>query len=207
MLKIQDVTIENLKTGKLKSQLPEFYELKKVVENNEWHINDPVFSHTLTVLDKLQLILKKLNKNSRINSYLNRKVNKYNKKQLLSLAIVFHDIAKPETITYDEMATECYGHEKVGSEKVKNILKRFDISPEERDIVVNLVKNHGEIHSILSPTNKSLRQQFNNFRIKNKTIYFELILMAMADTMGSQLKKKLPDEYKFRIHFYNRILI
>ncbi len=43
----------NIKSGKLAKLLPEFYELKKVIENNEWHNQEPVFDYTLSVLGNL----------------------------------------------------------------------------------------------------------------------------------------------------------
>ena len=34
----------------------------------------------------------------------------------------------------------------------------------------------------------------------------ELILLAMADTLGSQLKDNDPEEFNFRIDFYDKII-
>ena len=63
-MKIADITIEKLRNGELADELPEFYELKDVIENNEWHNNDSVFNHTIVVLEKLEELLKKTNEKS-----------------------------------------------------------------------------------------------------------------------------------------------
>lgn len=56
-----------------------------------------------------------------------------------------------------------------------------------------------KIHSILDPKNDRLEEEY-------KDIFVELILLGMADTLGSQLKRNKPDEFKFRINFYKKII-
>lgn len=204
MLKVSAVTIENLKNNKFVNDLPEFYELKNVIENNSWHNNDSVFNHTLAVLEKLEDLFKKAN--NRINSYLNQIVDRNTKKQLLFLGAIFHDIAKKETIVKNVNLTSCPKHEELGSVKVKNILDRIDLSETEKDIVVEIIKHHGSIHIILDPKNDKLEEQYRNFKSNNPNIFLELILLAMADTLGSQLKDNSPDEFNFRMNFYNKII-
>lgn len=71
MLKISDISIEKLRNNEFQKELPEFYELKGVIENNSWHSNDPVFDHTLAVLKELEKLLKSAN--DKINSILSEK--------------------------------------------------------------------------------------------------------------------------------------
>lgn len=59
MLEISDITISNLESGKLKGELPEFYELKKVTENNNWHNNESTFNHTIQLLKNVRLLTNK----------------------------------------------------------------------------------------------------------------------------------------------------
>ena len=42
MLKISDVTIKKIKNNDYIKELPELYELKEVIENNEWHNKERV---------------------------------------------------------------------------------------------------------------------------------------------------------------------
>jgi len=132
LLNISDVTIEKLKSGDLIQELPEIYELKEVIENTIGHINRSVFNHTLDVLENLEKL-----------------INKNNKKQLLILAVLFHDVGKKETLRIKDGKTSCPGHESVSAEKTANILKRFHLSPAEKDYVVRIISNHGKLHDLM----------------------------------------------------------
>ena len=206
MLTISDISIDKLRNNKLKKELPEFYELKEVIENNDWHNNDSVFNHTLTVLEKLEELLK--NVKDKISNYLNQKITNCTRKDLLFLAALFHDIGKKETMVKKGNWAECpkYEHEKYGSVKVKKILKRIDLSGNEKDIVIQIVRHHGDIHYILDPKNDKLKEQYQDFKANLSNIFLELILLGMADTLGGQLGENKLDEFKFRIDFYNKVI-
>jgi len=158
----------------------------------------------LSVLSELKKILKTVN--NKINSYLNQKIDKHSKRDLLFLGTLFHDIAKDDTITKKGSITSCPKHEEVGSKKVKSILERFDLSEKEKVIIINIVKYHGEIHPILSSKNTDIEKQFEDFKSKHHEIFIELILLGMSDTFGSQLKDNDIEEYNFRSDFYRRII-
>jgi len=204
MIKVSDINIEKLRNKQFQNELPEFFELENFIENNAWHNNDSVFNHTLAVLDELEKLLK--NVNNKINSYLNQKVDGHIRRELLFLGALFHDIAKSDVLVKNGDLTSCPKHEEVGSEKVKSILDRFDLSDREKAVVADIVKYHGEIHIILNPKNNKTEEQFDKFKSERHDIFTELILLGMADTLGSQLKDNDPDGFKFRIDFYQRII-
>jgi UTP:GlnB (protein PII) uridylyltransferase len=204
MIKVSAITTEKLRNKQFLSELPEFFELENFVENNTWHNNDSVFNHTLAVLEELEKLLKNIN--NKINSYLNQTVDKHTKRELLFLGTLFHDIAKSDVLVKNGDSTSCSKHEEVGSEKVKLILDRFDLSDREKAIVANIVKYHGEIHIILDLKNNKIDEQFNKFKTDRHDVFTELILLAMADTLGCQLKDNNPGEFTFRINFYKRII-
>lgn len=204
MLEISAINIGKLRKNQFQKELPEFFELKNFVENNSWHNSDSVFNHTLAVLEELEKLLKNIN--NKINSYLNQKIDEHTRKELLFLGALFHDIAKSNTLVKNGNSTSCPKHEEAGSEKVQTILNRFDLSEREKAIVVKIVKYHGEIHTILDPKNEKIEEQYEEFKSACRDIFTELILLAMADTLSSQLKDNNPAEFKFRIDFYKRII-
>ena len=204
MLKIADVTIEKLRNGELADELPEFYELKDIVENNEWHTNSSVFDHTIVVLEKLEELLKKTNK--KINSYLNQIVDKNTRSQLLFLGTVFHDIGKKETTVKDGESISCPGHEKCGAIKTNKILDRFDLSDTEKTIVIQIIGNHGVVHHIANPKNEKSKEEYEDFKSKFSNTFLESTLLGMADTLGGQLRDNLPDEFDFRMKFYYNVI-
>jgi putative nucleotidyltransferase with HDIG domain len=203
MLRIHDVSIRKLKSDELIKELPELYELKEVVENNSSHDHENVFDHTLDVLKKMNVITRQLK--PEIKSYMNEEISDYKRKDLVFLATLFHDIAKKETISYNEEKTSCLGHEQAGSQKASKLLNRFDISPQEKIIVLYLIKNHGEIHSLLDDK-ENLEKNFDAYKRKHEKLFLEQIVMGFADTFGSHLKYSKPESFRFRIDFYKKIL-
>lgn len=204
MLKVSAINIEKLRKGKFQNELSEFFELKNCIENNEWHNNNSVFDHTLSVLEELEKLWFKIN--NKINSYLNQKIDTHTRREVLFLGTLFHDIAKNNVLLKDGDKTSCPKHEEVGSEKVQIILNRLDLSDQEKSIIVKIIKCHGEIHIILSRQNIKIDKQYKKFKSEHNDIFTELILLAMADTLGSQLKDNNPDKFNFRIDFYKHIL-
>ena len=200
MIELSSITIKNLKNNKLKKHLPEFYELKKIVENNDWHNKDNVFNHTLSVLKKLAQLFKQYR--SELSKSLSKKINKYSRKQLLFLSALLHDIAKKETIVKMNGTTQCPLHEIKSALKTRRMLNRFDLTPQEEKFVVQLVKNHGLAHKMPEMGSKF----YKKFKITHRDIFPEIILLVMADTLGSSLNHNNPKDFKMRLNFYKSIL-
>ncbi len=195
---------KNIKSGKLAKLMPEFYELEKVIENNNWHNEEPVFEHSLSVLDNLERII--YNSKKEIKEILNKIIDRNSRRKILKVAALLHDIAKKETIISLNGVRCCPGHEQKGGKKAEKILRRFNLSKKEFKIITDIVRNHGLIHDIITPDNKNFQKEYKNFKKKFSNIYLEFILMAFADTIGSYLKKTKPVEFRHRIGFYKNEL-
>jgi len=206
MLKIRlsELTIKKIKNRKFKIFLPEFYELEKIVENNPWHTNDDVLNHTISVLRESEELIKK--SSNKIKVYLDKKIDNYSRKKLLFLAVLFHDIGKKETFEKEKDITKCPGHEEVGATKLKTILPRFDLSKNEQEFVIKIVRNHVVIHEILDYPEESPEKKTEEFKKRHPDIFLEVILLSVADMLGSQLKDNKPKEFNFRMDFLNKII-
>lgn len=195
----------NIKSGKLIDLIPEFYELKNVVENNDWHHKESVFDHTLSVLDNLEKAFRDLSKETK--RFLNKKIDNNTRKNLLKIATLFHDIAKKETIISNNGSTSCLGHENKGPIKAKTILKRFKLSDKELKFILSIVKNHDSINKILPPDGQNFQKELASLKkIFFYNIYPELLLLAFSDTVESYLAETRPTEYKSRISFFKKEL-
>lgn len=87
-------------------------------EQNEFHIHD-VFEHTLWVIERAPKVL------------------------TLRLAGLFHDIAKPLTLTVDQDGSRhFYRHENIGEEITRAAMTRLRFSGELTDAVCKLVRYH-----------------------------------------------------------------
>ena len=203
-IKTSEFIIDRIKNKEFKDVIPELYELEGVIENNLWHTNDSVFDHIISVVTELEDVIERANEN--IKNYLGEKIDNYTKKEILFLGSIFHDIAKKETFIKEGDATKCTGHEEKGGEKVKDIIKRFDLSEREQGLVIQTVKNHGVIHEILNNPDEDIEKQVDDFKEEHPDIFLETALLAMADLLGSQLKNNSPKEFEFRKEFLNNII-
>lgn len=195
----------DIKNGKLVNLIPEFYELKEVIENNDWHNNETVFDHTLSALNNLENIVR--NSRKEIKQALNEIIEDNSRMNLLKIAVLLHDIAKKETIVSSNGLTFCPNHEIKGAEKARGILKRFNLSKKESKIITDIIKYHYSIHEIIILEDKQLFQkEYEKFKQKFSNIYLELILLAFADNINSHLKKTKPAEFRQEINFYAKEL-
>jgi putative nucleotidyltransferase with HDIG domain len=203
MINISEITIKKLKAGDLAIQLPEVYELKDVIENNRAHINQSVFDHTLAVVNNL----KKIVEDGQQNNYLEKLIGENSKKQLLIFATFFHDIGKKETLVEKDGKNKCLGHEAVSAKKVPDILERFNLLPTEKDYIIRIIFNHGVLHDFMDKVDRTnLELEYNNAIKEIKDIIYEILILTEADMMAGDLKKNSPDEYNFRMNFYNKVI-
>ncbi|MEI6714700.1 MAG: CCA tRNA nucleotidyltransferase [Verrucomicrobiota bacterium] len=109
-------------SGLLQEILPEMEALKGCEQPPQFHPEGDVWVHTRLML-----------------SLLPESVS-----TPLVLSVLLHDIAKPATFTYDEVAKRIRfsGHEKLGAEMTEQILTRLRFSRKEIDATVEAVANH-----------------------------------------------------------------
>ena len=126
--------------------MPEFAELNGFLQHGVYHCYT-TDEHTLMTIKNLE----KLENNS---STLGKIFHKQTNKEILLLALLFHDIAKPIDIT---------GHEIIGAEMASSIMFRLGYSEEEIETVSFLVKNHLVMEQIAFRRNLSDPETLNNF--------------------------------------------
>lgn len=105
-------------TGVTRAVLPEFDRMMETKQNNPHHCYS-VGEHTLTAMKHIKA------------------------DKVLRLAMLFHDIAKPQTFTVDEEGVaHFHGHPEAGAAMTKEILKRLKFDNDTTDKVTRLVKFH-----------------------------------------------------------------
>jgi poly(A) polymerase len=200
MISLEKITINNLIKNLLQEDLPEFYELRNTIENfTPWHTKESAFDHTLLVLEELEKLFQQAS--AEILDYLDQKLNGgYKRKQLLYIATVLHDIGKPETLTTEGEKAYCPGHEEKGTEKAKTILSRFYLSQEEKTHILNIIRYHG-VFSVES-TEKDPKLRFEDLKKQHPSIFLDLVLLEIADTLGCQVNSEGKQEQEWMISFY-----
>lgn len=180
--------------------IPYISELKDAVENSRdgWHQKESVFDHTLSVFSALQEIIAE-NKNL---AFLNEKIEKHTRKEILEVATILHDIGKKEAMIVDNGFTSCKGHEEISVRKAKIILEKFDFTEKEKEKILKIVANHTEFHILL--TQRVDLSKFGEIKFNLPDIWQDLLLLGYADTKNSKLKEVNLKEFEYRINFYKK---
>lgn len=157
-------------TGILKIILPEFTQTIGVTQNR-FHAYD-VYHHSLEVLNALNQL---------------QESSRKSKDHCLSLAGLFHDIAKPQTKAVDpnkivdgKAHVSFYRHEIIGAEIVKRIMRRLKFSNQDISAVSHLIRHH-----MFYYTSKWKDGTIRRFVSKIKRENLEpLFLLRQADRLG-----------------------
>jgi len=151
--------------GVLAAFMPEFRELVGFLQHGVYHCYT-ADEHTLVTIQNVE----KLEKDT---STLGKIYSSLKDRQILYLALLFHDIAKPINIP---------GHEIIGSEMASSIMHRLGYSEEEIDQVTFLVKNHLKMEQVAFRRNLSDPDTLNSFTSKFNSVrdldYLYLITYA-----------------------------
>jgi len=139
--------------GVLGTYMPEFNELNGFLQHGVYH-SYTTDEHTLMTIKNLE----KLNDDT---SKLGLIYKKMSNKEILFLALLFHDIGKPIDIA---------GHEIIGAEMASSIMHRMGYSEEEIDTVSFLVRNHLLMEQIAFRRNLNDPETLNNFTSKFNNI-------------------------------------
>ncbi len=109
------------------------------------------------------------------------------------LAALFHDIGKPKSKRFIDGQATFYNHEYIGAKIVDKIMSRLRFSRQDKDKVVNLVKNHMFYYNVGEVTAASVRRLIAKVGQENLK---DLIDLRVADRLGSGTPKAMP--YKLR---------
>lgn len=192
------VALDNLvKTEVLFVLFPELLPLK-----DTWQVyygKRNLLEHTILAVKKLHFLMKNLeeiNWLSPYSQYFRKYIESPQWRALMLLGALFHDIAKPSTLTKDEEGkTHFYGHDKEGSVTVEGIAERFKFSNFEKDTLVQFVRSHMHPHLISRDSDRT-RRAVNRFMRKYGDLAFPLILFAFADAMASPPQEGMYEGHK-----------
>lgn len=109
------------------------------------------------------------------------------------LAALLHDVGKPKSKRFINDQATFYNHEYIGAKMTDKIMLRLKFSNEDRERVVNLVKNHMFYYNVGEVTAASVRRLINKVGRDNLQ---DLIHLRVADRLGSGTPKAMP--YKLR---------
>lgn len=132
--------------GVLGAFIPEFQELNGFMQVGVYHCYS-ADEHTLNAIKNLEKLYSD-------NSFLGTLFKQLKNKEILYLAMLFHDIAKPISIA---------GHELLGVEIASSLMERLGYNEEETDLVCFLVKNHLHMEQVAFRRNLNDPQTLDSF--------------------------------------------
>ena len=139
--------------GVLGAFIPEFGELNGFMQHGVYHCYT-ADEHTLITIKNLEKLYNE-------NSLFGKLYNSIKDKEILNLALLLHDIAKPIDIS---------GHEIIGAEMASSVMTRLGYDEDEIDKVCFLVKNHLMMEQVAFRRNLNDPETLNNFTAKFNTI-------------------------------------
>lgn len=114
----------------------------------------------------------------------------------LRLALLLHDIGKPDTFTIGEDGRgHCYGHEEIGAEMAKNILKKMRYDNKTINTVYNLIIYHDKILTTKYSVGKVMCELGHED-------FHRLIQLKRADALAH-----VPESAKFRLAILEKTIM
>ena len=199
--------------GDLPKTLPELAALQGLVERSDWHDDDP-FQQTMRLYRWLQRLPGSLleSMTGPVGALHGRLVTRpaeggYTAHELLTFAALIHDVGKAKTYQLQpDGTTRCPGHEAVSARMAPAICARFDLAPQETDLVVRLAAGHGEPYELykrLAPLTEPEREQrLRRFEEDWGKDLLLLLLLAYGDLVTSHLASRRPQKYAAILAFY-----
>ncbi|MCX6150758.1 MAG: HD domain-containing protein [Ignavibacteriales bacterium] len=171
--------------GVLSLVLPEYKELNGFFQPGVYH-NFTADEHTIVAISNVENLVKQ-------ETQLGRLFTGLKEREILFLAILFHDIAKPISVS---------GHEILGAEIASSEMYRMGYEEEEVDQVKFLVANHLVMEQVAFRRNLNDPETLNNFTSKfNSVLQLDLLylvtyadLSAVNPVVWTEWKSNLLDE-------------
>mgnify|MGYP003876853929 CR=1 FL=1 len=192
--------------GVLTFLFPEITALKDTPQS-EPHIMD-VWGHTLAAVEALETLLgillddhraeqaenlvfgsakiKLLAYKQQLRETLNTPlVSDRPKRALLMFAALFHDAAKPHTLSRTDDRIHFFEHESRGLEIVGEVARRLTLGQAEIDYISKIVKNHMRIHTLASNEAPPSRRAVYRFFRDTGEAGVGVCLLSLADTRAT----------------------
>jgi putative nucleotidyltransferase with HDIG domain len=176
---------------------PEITDMKACPQNAHHHLD--VWPHSLAVLANCEAMINDpAHRFGQSAELIETHLARNNRKVLLKLTALLHDVGKPSTRGYDDTTGRItfYGHDKAGADIVADIAHQLRLSGTERNYLVSLVAEHLHILSLAMPEVKPSPRMRLFRKLKNDAI--SLIILGMADvlaTQGPQSSREYRDAY------------
>lgn len=182
---------------------PFFLQLKSIVENNDYHDHEDVYSHSLRVKNTAQREIKadfitNPDAKNKFLEFAGEDFHGYKRADILVLVALLHDIGKilqvredetihPLIVTNKEGKTSCPGHEFWGSTIVAELTKNLPLPKEITDYITTIIRSHDTFNLLYWENKKDwpLETLLNDVKSRAEGLYKEALFNIYCDCFSA----------------------
>ncbi len=172
------------KIGLLEKIIPQVHVMFNCKQGGYHHLD--VWLHSLETIFQVEKVFEEFKNDSDIEEYLEQKfAGTRTRKSLIKLALLLHDIGKPETRKIENSKYSFHGHEHVGKNITRIVAKMLKLSKQERFVVQDMVQWHlrpGYLSNFEKPSEKSIYRYFRDTKQEAASI----LLLSLADQRSTR---------------------
>jgi poly(A) polymerase len=204
--------------GLLTALIPELTPMKGVEQPKEHHWD--VFHHSLKTVDAADFVLHhgfweyqnedllaKIPWTDVIAAHFAQSVSSgSNRRSLVKLAALLHDICKPQTKTFDENGKMRFlGHPESGAEVVQKIMERLRFSAKETKLVTLMTRYHMRPTQTSHDGMPTARAIYRYFRDTGDA-GIDTLYLSLADHLATRGPGLLPDQWEYHTQLVAHVL-
>jgi poly(A) polymerase len=164
--------------------IPEIKAMYRLNQGPYHHLD--VWQHTLETINQLEKIISHSVRNQDIRDYLSQEISSgRHRRELIKLGGLLHDIAKPKTMRIEEGKIMFHGHERVGSDMLKEIAGRLKLSNEETGVLKQMIRFHLRPGYLADSPVLTPRAKFRFFRDAAEESV-SVLLISLADQRATK---------------------
>lgn len=193
---VSNIILKMDETNVLEEIFPYFKEIKKIPNNSHHHLD--LFNHLTESVNQIEKIISE--QNQEVKNYFDENFGSDKRISYLKLSAFLHDWGKPSTwvIEPDTGRHRFIGHDNVGAEMIKPVLKDLKFSQKQIEYISDMIKYHIYPSQLVSDPNLSEKAKLR-FYNKLKDNVIDLIMIAHADrnsALGPMVTKEMVENNK-----------
>ena len=170
--------------GLLAEVIPQIRVMYKVKQGGYHHLD--VWKHSLEAVVQLDGVLREFADDKEVREYLDEEFGGHKRFALIKLAMLLHDIGKPQTKKKEKDRFSFHGHEHVGRDICRHIAKMLKLSTDERYKLEDMVRWHlrpgylGDFKT--KPTARAIFRYFRDTKDEGASI----LILSIADQRATR---------------------
>ena len=172
------------RVGLLEKIIPQVKVMYHCKQGTYHHLD--VWPHSMESVVQMEKVFKQLKDDEEIFAYLDASLGgNRSRRSLMKLAILLHDIGKPDTRKREKGRISFHGHEHVGTNIVKHIARILKLSVRERHALEDMIRWHlrpGYLSNFKHPSEKAIYRYFRDTKGEGVSI----ALLSLADQRATR---------------------